>query len=185
MKRSKIFFDTEFTGLHKNTTLISIGFIHEDGRTFYAEFSNYDQSQLNEWLRENVIRNLRLTGGDSEYSPYLHKTEILCHSKEEFVQAFMHWISNMGPIEMWSDCLAYDWVLFIDLFGGTAFDLPSSIYYIPFDLCTLLLAKGYDPDVNREKFGLGEQYSEMPKHNALWDAQVIKACYDKLIPAEF
>ncbi len=32
-----IYFDTEFTGLHKNTTLISIGMIAENGRTFYAE----------------------------------------------------------------------------------------------------------------------------------------------------
>ena len=29
----KIFFDTEFTGLHKNTTLISIGLVDENGRT--------------------------------------------------------------------------------------------------------------------------------------------------------
>ena len=44
----KIFFDTEFTGLHKNTTLISIGCIDEAGRTFYAEFIDYDRSQYDE-----------------------------------------------------------------------------------------------------------------------------------------
>ena len=31
----KIFFDTEFTGLHKNTTLISIGLVSETGDEFY------------------------------------------------------------------------------------------------------------------------------------------------------
>jgi hypothetical protein len=36
----KIFFDTEFSGLHKNTTLISIGCISEDGKTFYAELED-------------------------------------------------------------------------------------------------------------------------------------------------
>ena len=30
----KIFFDTEFTGLHKNTTLISIGLVTEEGKHF-------------------------------------------------------------------------------------------------------------------------------------------------------
>ena len=30
----KLFFDTEFTGLHQATTLISLGIIAEDGRTF-------------------------------------------------------------------------------------------------------------------------------------------------------
>ena len=42
----KIFFDTEFTGLHKNTTLISIGMIAEDGKTFYAEFTDYNENNV-------------------------------------------------------------------------------------------------------------------------------------------
>ncbi len=32
----KVFFDTEFTGLRKDTTLVSIGMIAENGETFYA-----------------------------------------------------------------------------------------------------------------------------------------------------
>lgn len=55
----KVFFDTEFTGLHKDTTLISIGAISEDGRTFYAELNDYDESQVDDWIRENVINNLQ------------------------------------------------------------------------------------------------------------------------------
>ena len=55
----KIFFDTEFTGLHKDTTLISIGLIDENGRTFYAEFSDYYECQCDEWIRENVLKNLK------------------------------------------------------------------------------------------------------------------------------
>ena len=46
--KTKIFFDMEFTGLHQKTTLISIGLIAEDGRTFYAEFNDYDKSQLDD-----------------------------------------------------------------------------------------------------------------------------------------
>jgi hypothetical protein len=41
MSKTKIFFDTEFTGLHQGTTLISIGLISECGKTFYAEFTDY------------------------------------------------------------------------------------------------------------------------------------------------
>lgn len=41
----EIFFDTEFTGLHQSTTLISIGLISKDGRTFYAECNDYDRSK--------------------------------------------------------------------------------------------------------------------------------------------
>lgn len=32
----KVFFDTEFTGLHKDTTLISIGLVDEYNNHFYA-----------------------------------------------------------------------------------------------------------------------------------------------------
>ena len=54
----KIFFDTEFTGLHKNTTLISIGLFDENGRNFYAEFNDYDESQCDDWIQDNVIKYL-------------------------------------------------------------------------------------------------------------------------------
>jgi hypothetical protein len=88
------------------------------------------------------------------------------------------WLSQWDSVEMWSDCLAYDWVLFNNLFG-TAFDIPKNVYYIPFDICTLFKIKGLDPDINREEFaGL-----DGPKHNALHDALVIKACYEKLVKA--
>jgi hypothetical protein len=80
---------------------------------------------------------------------------------------------------MWSDCLSYDWVLFSQIWGH-AFNIPKNVYYIPFDICTVFKMKGIDPDVSREKFGCGEVYNEMPKHNALWDARVIKMCYEKL-----
>lgn len=56
----KLFFDTEFTGLHKNTTLISIGIVSEDGHRFYAEFLDYDKEQCTDWIIKNVINNLFL-----------------------------------------------------------------------------------------------------------------------------
>ena len=51
----KIFFDTEFTGLHQDTTLISIGMIAEDGRELYCELNDYDKTQIDDWLKDNVI----------------------------------------------------------------------------------------------------------------------------------
>lgn len=52
MSKTKIFFDTEFTGLHQNTTLISIGLIAENGQTFYAELTDYDKSQIDGWIQK-------------------------------------------------------------------------------------------------------------------------------------
>jgi len=54
----RIFFDTKFTGLHKNTTLISIGIVAEDGNTFYAELTDYDNNQIDNGIQYNVIDNL-------------------------------------------------------------------------------------------------------------------------------
>ncbi len=61
---------------------------------------------------------------------------------------------------------------------GNAFNIPKAIYYIPFDLCTLFRIKGIDPDVSREEFA--EMTKGSQKHNALWDAKVIKKCYKKI-----
>jgi len=159
----RIYFDTEFTGLHKDTTLISIGMIDEDGREYYAELCDYDREQCDEWIEENVLNNLK--GGN-----FITKDEL----KNELTE----WLSEYEDVEIWSDCLSYDWVLFNDIFGG-AFDIPKNVYYIPFDICTLMKVKGVDPDISREDYA--EMNEKSSKHNALWDAKVIKACYEKLI----
>jgi hypothetical protein len=185
----KIFFDTEFTGLHKATTLISIGFIAEDGNTFYAEFTDYNKSQVNDWIQDNVIDNLKiLTSGKAAAHVALHgHWEERIHPKEWNVagdkayikDALNEWLKEYTNVETWSDCLAYDWVLFNDIFG-TAFDIPQNVYYIPFDICTLFKVKGIDPDINREAFaGIDGN-----KHNALHDAKVIKACYEKMMEGD-
>lgn len=169
----KVFFDTEFTGLHQDTTLISIGLVSEDGRAFYAEFDDYDKSQVDDWIQENVIDNL-LFAGKTKFK-LADKFWELRGAKHQVKKYLEEWLNQFDSVEMWSDCLAYDWVLFNDIFGH-AFNIPKNVYYIPFDICTLMKIKGVDPDINREEYsGLSGD-----KHNALHDAGVIKACYEKL-----
>lgn len=55
----EIFLDSEFTGLHQNTTLISLGLISKNNKTFYAEFVDYGRLQLNTWINKNIINNLK------------------------------------------------------------------------------------------------------------------------------
>jgi hypothetical protein len=181
MKITKVFFDTEFTGLHQNTTLISIGLISECGKTFYAELTDYDRGQVDEWLQTNVINKLTLDKR-MDVGVYVGSyDEMNVLGDTELVQTKLRdWLNQFEKVEIWSDCLSYDWVLFNQIFGH-AFKIPSNVYYIPFDICTLFKVKDIDPDISRESFGCGEQYAEMPKHNALWDARVIKMCYEKLM----
>lgn len=188
----KIFLDTEFTGLHQKTTLISIGLVSEDGREFYAEFTDYDKSQVNEWIRENVINKLMLGDRETYTSDFIKGGSTSAKGDKFYIKnALRLWLSSFDKeigdedesIEIWSDCLAYDWVLFCELFRG-AVNIPKNIYYIPFDLSTLLKIKGVDPDINRHKFG--EVVNDVDRqHNSISDAVDIKACYNKLMSSDF
>ena len=59
-KITKIFLDTEFTGLHKNTTLISLGLVSECGKTFYAEFTDYDQLDFRQFVLNHHAGAIRM-----------------------------------------------------------------------------------------------------------------------------
>ena len=178
MVMARTFFDTEFTGLHQKTTIISIGLVTFGGMKFYAEFTDYDKSQVDEWIQTNVINCLRFVensdGWKESGSDYYYVKGKTIH----IVKHLKIWLSQFDGIEMWGDCLAYDWMLFCQLFGH-AFNIPGNIYYIPFDICTLFKAKGIDPDTSREEFS--SVCDKEQKHNALYDAIVIKSCYEKLI----
>lgn len=181
-QRVKLFFDTEFTGLHQQTTLISIGIVAENSATFYAEFTDYDKSRVDDWLKDNVINQLIYNHKD----PFVQSVGNSIQMKgniEGVREELGMWLSqfNQTGVEIWSDCLAYDWMLFNNIFGH-AFSIPDYVYYIPFDICTVFKMKGIDPDISREEYaganaGLGDGY----KHNALHDAMIIKRCYQNLM----
>lgn len=178
----KIFFDTEFTGLHKNTTLISIGCIDENGRTFYAEFNDYNKSQCNDWIQKNVIDNLMFNhvetivdNGDNFY--------YIKDSKANIRDAFTQWLQEYKCVEFVSDVCHYDMVLLIDIFG-TAFDLPKGVNTACHDI-NQDIAEWYNCsetdafDTSREGFLIdNELYFDGDKHNALYDAKVIKEIYE-------
>jgi len=167
--------DTEFSGLHQFTNIISIGIISECGKTFYAEFNDYDQMQIDEWIKTHVIDNLYLTPFDNcaSYDEFR-----ILGNKKDVADALSVWLKQFDKVQIWSDCLAYDWVLFCQIFGH-AFNIPKNVHYIPFDLATLFEIKGFDSDTNREIYSQMQEDSK--KHNSLWDAKVIKECYNKLI----
>ena len=188
----KLFMDSEFTGLIQNTDLISIALVAEDSRYFYAEFNDYDEDKIDEWLSDNIIANLKFNGVNYSYNRTNHNSNVPVNNscsvrmkgnKQTVTHELKMWLDQFDDVEIWSDCLAYDWVLFCELFGG-AFKVPSNVYYIPFDICTLFKDMGIDPDISREDFAGDYILGDLPvaeKHNALWDAFVIKACYEGLV----
>lgn len=177
---TKVFFDMEFTGLHKDTTLLSLGMVAENGQEFYAELTDYDKSQIDDWLYKNVLKNFRFQDLCIHYQDYYSDQSWveMKNDKVKLRELLLKWLSQFNKVEIWSDCLSYDWVLFNDIFGH-AFNIPDNVCYMPFDICTLFKMKGINPDINREKFA-NMKSKKGNKHNALWDAKVIRECYYKL-----
>lgn len=181
-----IYFDTEFTGLHKDTTLISIGLISEDDETFYAEFIDYDKSQVDDWIKKNVIDNLTI-----KYYGVNKDTcnETIIKGNKTLIKFYLSmWLSQFESVQLVSDVSHYDMVLFIDIFGS-AWDLPKNVnpscHDINQDIAEYLKVDEASAfDVNREGFLLCSDYdSKLPsgdKHNSLYDAKVIKELYERI-----
>ena len=194
----KIYFDTEFTGLKKDTTLVSIGLITEDDESFYAELTDFDKSYKDEWFVNNVLNNLLL---DKEKNAKKKTPEVFVYkTKEEYFIAdktvrgtknevsyeLYRWLKDFVSIQLVSDGCHYDMVLFIDLFGG-AFDMLPSITPACHDInqdiaefCKITEREAFEK--NREKLLLenGIQLPKGKKHNSLYDAKIIKMI-DKMI----
>lgn len=194
----QLFFDTEFTGLHKDTTLISIGIVGSAGECFYGICTDYDESQVNDWISENVIDRLELSDDIIDNVVTVHR---VTGTKADIRKAFLKWLEFINAededIELVSDVCHYDMTLFVDLFG-TAFDLPENIcpccYDINQDIANyygITMSEAFD--ISRESLAdeLIEQsreylyeyfkyLQELPdecKHNALYDALIIRAIH--------
>ena len=186
MAKTKCFFDLEFTGLHKLTTAISIGLVAEDGKKYYAEFTDFDKYQIDDFLRKEVLSK-RILGEYNPETDYKPDSDlVLVKGDIDTVYATMlKWLEQYKEdgVEMWGDLLAYDWVLFVGIFGN-GLALPKFIDYIPMDLCTALKLMGEDKDVDRDVFAYGKEKAQgrkEKKHNALYDAETQMEVYKKLM----
>jgi hypothetical protein len=184
--KTKLFFDLEFSGLHKLTTAISIGIVAEDGRKYYAEFTDFDKYQIDDFLRKTVLpkRILGEYNFETDYDPKA-ETVLVKGDIDVVYSTLLEWLKpyEENGVEMWGDLLSYDWVLFINIFGN-GLALPKFIDYIPMDLCTALPLMGEKKDVDRDIFAYGEEVAKSKKankHNSLYDAETQLEVYKKLV----
>lgn len=178
----KIYFDTEFTGLHQNTTLISIGMIAEDGRSFYAEFSDYDKKQVDKWIQKNVINNLKfnnITGLWSKQTPNKPTNEYSLEIKGDNIEIMIelkNWFEKFEDVELIADgFISYDYDLINKLFNN---DLPFNVEFNRKNLRDTLFLWGLKINDFDIPLKIMEQWGKRG-HNALEDAVVIKKCYEK------
>ena len=113
-------------------------------------------------------------------------TTVVLGSKADIRYELGEWLKQFDSVQFISDVCHYDMVLLIDIFGG-AFDLPESVSAVCHDLNSDI-ARYYDIsereafDKSREDI-VSELYGRFiagDKHNALYDAEVIKAIYKKI-----
>lgn len=176
-------YDTEFTGLHKDTTLISIGVVSEDGEKFYGILSDYDESQVDNFIKENILKYVEL---NYEYE----NCSIYKGNKKNISLIFNTWLEmnfKGEQIQFVSDVSHYDMVLLIDLLtdGKSALDLPENIspycHDINQDIAIYLGITDKEAfNISREEFIVseGKELPEGDKHNSLYDALAIKQIYE-------
>jgi len=178
---TKLFYDSEFTELSQSAQLISIALVSGQGDSFYAEFCDTPLQNIDPWLQQNVVNNtLYIKQGQQNICVKEGHAWQIADSHATVSQELASWLSAFEQVEIWADCLAYDWVLFCQLFGG-AMQRPKNIHYMPGDLATLFRLKGLDPDTSREQFATLKAEETPLKHNALWDAEIARRCYHKLL----
>lgn len=187
------FFDTEFTGLRKDTTLISIGIVSDTGDRFYAELTDYDEGMCDEWIEKNVLDHLVLSGNaeleeslaaDNKTTTAIGSKAYVCCELMEWLEMDANFDSDYAAVFV-SDVSHYDMVLLIDLLAGNAMKLPEFItpacHDINQDIATMLdISEKAAFDISREQL-LTNRGIDLPKgqkHNALYDAEVIKAIYE-------
>ena len=178
----KIFFDFEFTGLTMRTTPISLGLVTEDGHKFYAEFNDYDKAQCDDWINENVISKL-LYNDDFLYleNDKDNKKTIIKNDKKSISESLHQWLKQFKDIEFWGDCVAYDWLLMIDLLGmGKPMrKFPNNFSsYQAYDIFTVLKMEYYNPKKNRHEILNIENTGQ---HNALYDAEITMKLYNRFV----
>lgn len=169
----KYFLDTEFIETGFSLQLVSIGIVAEDGRTFYAENSSFDERLADEWVRENVLSRLQW------WDWYKSKNHFFLQTASGSVEVFgtiTHIRSILldfltiddDPPEFWGYYADYDWVVFCWIFGRMG-DLPKGFPMYCRDIKQLL-----------DESGKNKIPDPLNEHNALDDAIWNKELYEHL-----
>ncbi len=150
----RIFFDTEFTDVVKHPKLISIGFVSEDEREFYAELADtYDFEECSDFVQETVL-------------PLLEGGEALMSLRE--LRGRLHdWLTSFGePVTLATDSLAWDWPRIQELFAAPK-DWPLNL-----DSQPVLLNMTYVMDIEKFEEAVEQAFAGgLRRHHALDDAK--------------
>lgn len=140
-----LYLDTEFTGLTLDYSLISLALVADDGAEFYVELTDgWCEDDCNAFVHETVLPQLDL----ARYGK----------TREQAREALLAFLAVVGPCEVASDALRWDWPLVLELAGPAG--LPATV------ISTRALGEG-------DLEGLGLEDIDSP-HHALLDARIMR-----------
>jgi hypothetical protein len=111
----RYFYDCEFIEDGRTIELVSIGFVAEDGREFYAVSTEFDGTRAIDWVRRNVLDKLPAPA------------DPVWRSRARIREDLLSYLLAPGePIELWAWMASYDHVVLAQLWGDMR-ALPRSI----------------------------------------------------------
>ena len=102
----RYFYDCEFIEDGHTISLVSIGFVDENGREFYAVSTEFDPDRAIDWVRRHVLNQLP--------SP----ADPAWRSRARIREDLLSYLTEPGePIELWAWMASYDHVALAQLWG--------------------------------------------------------------------
>ena len=169
------FIDTEFTGEHGKTTLVSIGIVTLNNKKLYITLNDYNKSQVTPWLKKNVLSKIN------------HKNSISSFEAYKKISKFLKSYAKNDKINIVSAGKISDISLLFDLYRYKKknknfhwlHDLPKYLNHnFHLDLNTMFYFANLNV-TNREKFA--NLKLKIDKHNALYDAIIVRSCFIKAL----
>jgi hypothetical protein len=183
----KYFFDTEFIEWAGGIDLVSIGIVSENGDTYYAENTTFDQRNADQWVIDNVLAKLEYWGNPLSSKGYGNISTkgargSLCTeafaTEVQISNTILGWMDMVGPDrhpQFYAYYAAYDWVIFARLFGRLI-DKPAHFPMWVRDLKQMMWERGLSKEWK-------QQICPDPEgeHNALVDAQWNKQLHEAIM----
>lgn len=154
-----IYLDTEFILSENSIELISIGLVKNNGETYYAISTEFEEKNASNWVIDNVLAQLEQ---DLERKTLAQiKTEII-----DFI--------GYETGKFWAYVNTYDWFLILQLYDGIA-RLPYNFSFFCRELCQ---------EVERIKLPETLFPPKPNAHHALADARWAKDLHQQVIDYE-
>lgn len=159
----RIFLDTEFTNFPKeDCDLISIGLVDENGRTFYAELTDFRQEACSDFVKQVVLPLLKQ-----------HK-DCITGNRFQVGSALEKWLEVYKDEPECIICYDYqaDWDLMCGLLEPLTLGEPPFINFLKGEIIW-----GNINQMALEYFWLEHDAFGWKPHQALWDAMANRYAY--------